>query len=105
MSRKRKFYLTCSACKEEIGRFSHWFQYGQCCPACWSGQAEVIYKRDMSLIKRLIKEDLSGSGGLWRYFDFLPVNFEKNVVSCGEGVVPIDRWLFLERFARGALWL
>jgi threonine synthase len=38
--------------------------------------------------------------GLWRYFDFLPVEREKNIFSSGEGIVPIDRWKFLEDFAR-----
>jgi threonine synthase len=38
--------------------------------------------------------------GLWRYFDYLPLNQKENIVSCGEGIVPIDRWRFLERFAK-----
>ena len=38
--------------------------------------------------------------GLWRYFDFLPLERRANVVSYGEGNVPIERWRFLEAFAR-----
>ena len=37
---------------------------------------------------------------MWRYFDVLPVNDRKNIVTAGEGLVPIDRWEFLEEYAR-----
>lgn len=92
--------MTCNSCGNEIDSFRHWLQNGQSCPACGSDQAEVSYEQDISLIMELINKDIPGKIGLWRYFDFLPVNFKENIVSCGEGSVPIDRWLFLEKFAR-----
>lgn len=98
--RKRKFYLMCSSCKKEIGDFSRWFLHGQCCSECGSPQGEVIYERDPSLIIELIKKDIPSRPGLWRYFDFLPVNSEQNIVTCGEGSVQVDRWVFLERYAK-----
>lgn len=50
------------------------------------------------LLQVLAAKDLPN--GLWRYFDFLPLNHRENIVSYGEGDVPIERWEFLEEFAR-----
>jgi threonine synthase len=97
---KRKFCLICNSCSNEISGFSQWFQNGQSCPKCGFDQTEVKYEQDFSVIKELFKKDHSKRDGLWRYFDFLPVNSEKNIVTCGEGSVQIDRWFFLEKFAR-----
>ena len=33
------------------------------------------------------------------YFDFLPIEKRENIVSCGEGMVAIERWTHLEKAA------
>ena len=38
--------------------------------------------------------------GLWYYFDLLPLNNPDNIVTAGEGIVPIDRWKFLEEYVK-----
>jgi threonine synthase len=94
-----KYFMKCLSCDNKIVDFSSWFQYGQRCPECGSNQADVVYKRPMSDIKKVLFQDDSKKMGLWRYFDFLPVNEEKNIISSGEGNIPIDRWPFLEKYA------
>jgi len=95
-----KFYLKCSLCGVTIGGFPNWFSHGQRCPECGSNQSEVIYAQDILHIRRTVFNRLQYRSGLWHYFDFLPLNDENNIISSGEGSVPIDRWSFLERFAK-----
>ncbi len=42
----------------------------------------------------------AGAKGLWRYYDVLPISSRAHIITDGEGDVPIERWEFLERFAR-----
>ena len=62
-------------------------------------------KLRLSIVKGLsaFKASLNGNAGsrsgMWRYFNFLPLQEAENIVSCGEGEVPIDRWTFLEEMA------
>ena len=100
MSAEGKFYLECSECGRTIAGFPDWFRSGQRCPACGSGRAEVRYHQPLSSLRERISRSAGDTAGLWHYFDFLPVNDRENIVSAGEGIVPIDRWEFLERFAR-----
>jgi threonine synthase len=37
---------------------------------------------------------------LWIYFPFLPLLRRRHIISRGEGAVPIERWEFLEEFAK-----
>jgi len=97
--RKQKFYLKCTSCGEEIDTFNKWFQHGQRCPECGDNKADVIYMDKMARIDDLLHDKDPCFSGLWRYFDYLPLNSKENIVSCGEGIVPIDRWRFLEKFA------
>lgn len=100
MKKSKKFFLTCCACEQEISDFGVWFSHGQRCPKCGSGRADAIYTRSMEGLKKLLTPYIKGRSGLWHYFDYLPINSEKNIISCGEGTVSIDRWKWLERLAR-----
>ena len=95
-----KFYLKCTLCGSTIGGFHSWFSHGQRCPECGSNQSDVIYTQDMARIKKIVVNKHQSRSGLWHYFEFLPLNEKKNIVSCGEGSVQIDRWAFLERYAK-----
>lgn len=37
---------------------------------------------------------------LWHYFDFLPLNNRQNIVTTDEGAAPVQRWKFLEEYAK-----
>lgn len=100
MNKKRKkFYLECNSCGEKIETFDTWFKNRQRCPKCGDNKADVFYTDGMARIEDLLHDKDVYFSGLWRYFDYLPLNKKENIVSCGEGLVPIDRWRFLERFA------
>jgi threonine synthase len=95
-----KFFLRCNSCGNQIETFNAWFDSGQCCSACGSNQADVLYHNGMDRIEDFLHDKSAADSGLWRYFEYLPLNNKENVVSCGEGIVPIDRWRFLEEFAK-----
>ena len=95
-----KFYLECLRCEHKIESFKLWFDSGQRCPQCGNNQADVIYTDKMAKIEDLLHDKSAADSGLWRYFDYLPLNDKDNIISCGEGLVPIDRWRFLEDFAK-----
>ncbi|MGD2295580.1 MAG: pyridoxal-phosphate dependent enzyme [Candidatus Aminicenantes bacterium] len=94
-----KFYLKCLRCGFEIETFKIWFDSGQRCSECGNNQADVIYTDQMARIEDFLHDKSAADSGLWRYFDYLPLNSKDNIISCGEGLVPIDRWRFLEQFA------
>jgi threonine synthase len=96
----KKFNLRCVLCGVEIDGFARWFASEQRCPECGSDRADVVYRTATPKIKNLFNRPPNGLPGMWRYFDILPVNDRKNVVTAGEGLVPIDRWEFLEDYAR-----
>lgn len=97
--KKTKFYLECTNCGQGISSFEIWFRSAQKCPECGDNKADVIYTDGMTGIKDLIRDKEPSFSGLWRYYDYLPLNIKKNIISCGEGIVPIDRWHFLEQYA------
>jgi len=98
-NKKNKYSLKCLSCDGEISDFTRWFKYGQRCPECGSDQADVMYHKPISEIKKVLSQEKTKKPGLWRYFDFLPLVDEKNIISSREGNIPIDRWYFLEKFA------
>jgi len=100
MSASKKFSLRCSLCGGEIDGFAKWFASDQRCPECGSNRADVKYREDVRKVRELIRKDVIDSDGLWHYFDFLPLLERKNIVTAGEGIVPIHRWEFLEKYAR-----
>lgn len=89
-----KYILKCTCCGKVYNSFKEWFDDGQKCSECGCSRVEAEYSADYSTL-------LKGKGDnfLEKYFDFLPVNSRENIVSCGEGTVPIERWEFLEKYA------
>ena len=100
MSDRMKFHLVCNACGTAIDGFAAWFRAGQRCPACGSGTADVRYEAGPGALARLIDKKTPAVEGLWHYFDVLPLNDRVNIVTANEGLVPIDRWEFLEEYAK-----
>jgi threonine synthase len=96
----KKFGLRCVLCGAEIGGFARWFGADQRCPDCGSDRADVIYRSAPKRIQPLFDEPFPALTGMWRYFDVLPIEDRGHIVTAGEGLVPIDRWEFLEEYAR-----
>jgi threonine synthase len=94
----KKFYFTCRTCGNKIEGFKEWFGNNQKCPKCGDNKIYTIYSTEKSKIKELINTSTEPES-LWHYFDFLPLEDKKNIVSDGEGVAPIERWDFLEDYA------
>ncbi len=95
-----KFLLRCKKCGNELSNFKNFIESGQRCRECNSSQIDVVYLQNIEALPNIINTIASKMTGLWQYFDFLPLNFQSNIISCGEGAVPIDRWEFLEQFAK-----
>ena len=55
------------------------------------------YDADYSTLPELYK---GKPESFWHYFDFLPLEDKKNIVSFGEGAIPVEHWDFLDRFAK-----
>ncbi len=98
MTKQTKYYLVCKKCEHIIPDFGQWFKNMQNCPKCGHKVASVNYNRNISEIKKLIFTDKKPTD-LWHYFDFLPLINRKNIITKGEGVIPVEHWEFLERYA------
>lgn len=94
----KKFYFKCKNTGYIFDSFREWFDNKQQCPD-GSNRVDVIYNEGFEKIKELISTKNIPSS-LWHYFDFLPLNDKANIVTKGEGIVPIERWNFLENFAK-----
>lgn len=92
-----KYHLVCKKCGKAIGDFGQWFVQDQKCE-CGSNYAEVVY--DNADYRKLDTLATGSAASLYKYFDFLPLEHRENIVSCGEGAIPIEEWHFLERMAR-----
>lgn len=99
MIKPKKFYFICRKCGVEIDGFEEWFRSKQQCPKCGHKVVDTHYNRDINELKDLIftKEKQTS---FWNYFDFLPLEDRANIISKGEGAIPIDRWEFMEEYAR-----
>ncbi len=95
----QKFHLQCCSCGQKIPGFPQWFQYNQKCPNCQKNRVYVDYSTPPERIKELIRKEAKPES-LWHYFDFLPLNNKKNIVTDGEGIAPMERWSFLEDYAK-----
>lgn len=95
----KKYYFVCKSCGHRIESFKEWFQHGQKCPECGKNFVDTQYTASPEKLKDLIfnAKDVKN---LWHYFDFLPLDDAKNIVSAGEGVSPVSRWDFLEEVAK-----
>ncbi len=94
-----KFQLVCRKCKHRIDSFEEWFSHNQKCPKCGNNIVDTEYSTDKNKILELISKDAKPES-LFHYFDFLPLNDKANIVTDGEGIAPIERWKFLEDFAK-----
>lgn len=99
MSQSPKFLLRCRKCGHAIADFKTWFAHNQACPQCGHKFVYAEYAADAARIKDLIEDQNYTAPDFWRYFDFLPLVDRANIVTSGEGAIPVDRWPFLERFA------
>ncbi len=95
----QKFYFECQSCNNSIEGFNEWFANNQTCPKCGKSHIKTVYSTDKEKIKELISKDAKPES-LWHYFDFLPLNNKENIVTEGEGIAPIERWGFLEDYAK-----
>lgn len=94
-----KFYFKCKTCGNDISGFAEWFKNNQKCTKCGDSKIDTIYSTNKNKLRELVESPVRPSS-LWHYFDFLPLNDQKNIISDGEGVSPIYRWEFLEKFAK-----
>ena len=92
-----KYYLKCVQCEYVTPDFSAWFEQNQICPKCGSKHSEVWYNTDYNELPKLFE---GTPESFWQYFPFLPLNESSHVVSHHEGAIPLERWSFLEKFAK-----
>lgn len=95
---ENKYQLVCTKCGKVFPDFASWLAADQVCP-CGCKRAEVVYSADYHKIAELTKPEHKPTN-FYHYFDFLPVMDEKNIVSFGEGAIPIEEWDFLEKLAK-----
>lgn len=98
----KKFHLQCIECGTTVAGFKDWFGNDQSCPGCGGHRVDVVYHRGPKDLHDLIRKTPGGLPGHWFYKDFLPVVEERNIISHHEGKAPIERWEFLEGFAKRA---
>ncbi len=93
---KKKYHLRCVSCGEITVDFATWFKQNQICSRCGSKHSEIEYSADYRMLPTLFK---GKPDSFWHYFDFLPLENKGNIISCGEGAIPLERWSFLEDYA------
>ena len=91
-----KYHLYCTACGRETGDFGQWFAEGQKC-TCGCRRAEARYFTDYGKLKDLCSRP---ADNLFHWFDFLPLGKRENIVTLGEGAVPMEEWKCLKDLAR-----
>jgi threonine synthase len=94
-----KFHLKCQSCGTVIDNFESWFENKQKCPQCKGKQAYVLYNKGYDGLKNLIGKS-HDPHSMWHYLPYLPVNDRRSIISFNEGIVNIDRWKFLEKYAK-----
>ena len=95
----QKFHFVCRTCGQKIDGFEQWFDNDQKCPKCSDNKIYTVYSTDKNKLTDLVNNTKQPTS-LWHYFDFLPLNNRKNIVTDNEGVAPIRKWEFLEKFAK-----
>ncbi len=90
-----KYQLRCKKCGKVIGDFATWFRQDQQCE-CGSGYAEVEYFD----VKPFRYDKPANDSYQDYYFDLLPIEKRENIVSFGEGLIPMERWNNLEEYAK-----
>ncbi|MCF0166936.1 MAG: pyridoxal-phosphate dependent enzyme [Bacteroidales bacterium] len=89
-----KYRLICTQCGHDCGTFDQWFAGGQKCPKCGCARAEAEYSAPIPAPQKASTDSF-----LQKYFDILPLESRENIVSMGEGCVPIERYESLEKWA------
>ena len=92
-----KYQLRCVSCGHITPNFQTWFSQNQICPQCGSKHSEIDCFADYAKLPELFKGEPQN---FWHYFGFLPLENKENIVSCNEGAIPLERWDFLENFAK-----
>ncbi|MBO4307802.1 MAG: pyridoxal-phosphate dependent enzyme [Bacteroidales bacterium] len=90
-----KYQIRCKKCGKVIGDFATWFQQDQKCE-CGSGYAEVEYTEPQVMPSNPPQNESYQD----YYFGMLPIECRENIVSFGEGLIPMERWDNLEAYAR-----
>ena len=98
MAKSSKYYFKCFSCGKIINGFDEWFANTKKCPECGKNRVETFYY-DYSKLKSYIYDKSSKDKTIWRYFDYLPLENEKNIISSGEGDIKTERWKCLEEYA------
>ena len=80
--------------------FKEWFGSMQKCPKCGSTIVDVKYNKDYNELKSLINNSNGEAKNVFHYFDFLPLNKKENIITRGEGVIPLEKWNFLKKYAK-----
>ena len=93
-----KFQLVCKACGHITKDMSEWFKNGQKCSACDGKFVKVEYERNIEHVKQLIANNKGES--VFDYFDFLPLKDKSNIITSGEGTIPVEHWDFLDKYAK-----
>lgn len=91
-----KFQLVCKKCSKVIDDFATWFKQDQKC-TCGCGYVEVEYINPPQMTRDSLNSDTDNFQDF--YFDYLPIQNKDNIVSYGEGMIPIQRWSHLEKMA------
>lgn len=95
-----KYTLVCTTCGKVFEDFNEWFNHNQVCPVCRKTRVEAHYNTDYQRLKDLIYDKDRSDFSIWHYFDFLPLKDSKNIVTSPEPPLSLDRWNFLEKFAK-----
>ena len=92
-----KYQLVCKKCGKVFDDFATWFEKDQQCD-CGSSYVEAVYP-EKPLLPDFATAKADG-GFLDYYFDLLPLHHRSDIVTCGEGLIPIERWSHLEHLAK-----
>ena len=84
-----KYNLKCTKCGHITPDYKTWFENNQKCPECSSNFSKVEYSEGVDELKNIIYAK-DGKSFLDIYFDYLPLNDRKNIVTEGEGLIPVD---------------
>ena len=95
--KENKYYLKCVKCGYITPDFGVWFKHNQACSTCGSKHSEVWYNSNYKELP-LIMKGIPTS--FWQYFYYLPLENRENIITRSEGAVPVQRWEFLEDFAK-----
>ena len=98
---EKKFQLRCTKCGHITKDYKEWLDNKQKCIECGSNWSKVEYTTDISKIKELISKDAKPNN-FFAYFDYLPLNNKENIITEGEGVIPVEDCPTLQKFAKNA---